>query len=207
MPDFSHITFYCRGGCSTEARCRPLWPPEREPAERLPSSGVTVPELLIGIALIAIVAAVSIPVVNGILQGYRLRAAAWQLAGDLRLARQKAVSTQTSHRISLNNSQASTDPNTYIIERQTGPSTWVKDLPSFGRFKLPFDIVIDPGGCCSSSPASISFNAKGNVLTTTVRLKNNAGGYEIKVEQTGRVQPCKCGTPCPPDTSLSCSWL
>ena len=190
---FQSYHLHCRGG--------PLRPPERESAERLPSIGVTVPELLIAVALIAIVAAVSIPLVTGILQGYRLRAAAWQLASDLRLARQKAVSTQTSHRISLNNSQASTDPNTYIIERQTGGS-WVKDLPGFGRFKLPFDVVIDP----STPVTSISFNAKGNAFTTIVRLKNNAGGYEIKVEQTGRVQPCKCGTPCP-DTSLSCSWL
>ncbi|MBF8261186.1 MAG: GspH protein, partial [candidate division NC10 bacterium] len=62
----------------------------------------TLGELLVAVGLIAVLSAISLPMLTGTIEGYRLRSAAWQLAGDLRLARQKAVSTNRRRRICFN---------------------------------------------------------------------------------------------------------
>ncbi|MDH7498766.1 MAG: prepilin-type N-terminal cleavage/methylation domain-containing protein, partial [candidate division NC10 bacterium] len=77
-------------------------------------SGFTAVELLIAIVLLIIVSAVAVPFVLGTIQDYRLRTAAWQVAGDLRLARQKAVASGKAYRFTFNKMSASTDPNSYI---------------------------------------------------------------------------------------------
>lgn len=144
--------------------------------------GVTVPELLIGIALIAILAAVAIPVVTGILQGYHLRAAAWQLASDLRLARQKAVSTQQRHRVCFTGCSIPVLSNRYVIEREPTPNTWVLDLRG-----LPFTA----GVSMTANVAAIIFEKKGEVNGSTVTLTNPVGTYEVRTASTGRVLVCK----------------
>lgn len=64
--------------------------------------GFTLPELLIAVGLVGIVSAGALPILAGTVQGYRLRTAAWQVAGDLRIARQKALSTNRRHRVCFN---------------------------------------------------------------------------------------------------------
>jgi len=64
-------------------------------ARRVPRPhGVTFIELIALTLVLLILAMIGIPKISPIVQQFRLKGAAWQLAGDLRLARQRAVTTQ-----------------------------------------------------------------------------------------------------------------
>lgn len=152
------------------------------------SKGLTVPELLIAITLIAILAAVSIPVITGILQGYRLRVAAWQLAGDLRLARQKAVSTQVRYRACFTGCSNPVPNPGYVVEREAG-AVWQLDFSvDFSTQPVGFNLTV-------SSPVNPTFNAKGTTGPGTVCLTNPAGTYLVVTAQSGRVQVSKGSCP------------
>lgn len=150
-------------------------------------------ELLIAAVVLIIVAAIAAPFVLGTIQDYRLRTAAWQVAGDLRLARQKAVASGKPYRFTFNKMSASTDPNSYIIERNDG-GTWSRDpnpriyLQSPGG---PAFVLIDT----SSTPSSgvITCNANGTVTPAgTVRLKDARNKrYEVAINTVGRVSVTK----------------
>src|SRR3972149_6235762 len=56
--------------------------------------GFSLMEILMVAAALVVLAGMAMPSVFRTLEVYRLRGAAWNLAGDLRLARQKAVSPQ-----------------------------------------------------------------------------------------------------------------
>ncbi len=149
--------------------------------------GLTAMELIIALVIIIILAAVSVPFILGALESYRLRAASWQLAGDLRLVRQKAVSTLKKHRLSFNDQQAQIDRNTYTIEIEEGGG-WNKLTPVPITFSS--GINIDP----TSTPKErkIEFDVKGKPARSgTIRLRSKAGGYDISVDTVGRVNVTK----------------
>lgn len=148
--------------------------------------GLTAMELIIALVIVVILAAVSVPFILGALESYRLRAAAWQVAGDLRLTRQKAVSTLKKHRLSFNDSRAPADPNTYTIEKENGG--WAKLTPAPLTFSK--GVNIDP----TSTPTTrkIEFDVKGRATQVgTIRLRSKAGGYDISVDTVGRVRVTK----------------
>src|SRR3990170_6403866 len=68
--------------------------------------GFSLMEILMVAAALVVLAGMAMPSVFRTLEVYRLRGAAWNLAGDLRLARQKAVSLQLDHRICFANCDA-----------------------------------------------------------------------------------------------------
>src|SRR3970282_3058210 len=72
---------------------------------------------MVGVALVVLVGMV-MPSVFRTLEAYRLRGAAWNLAGDLRLARQKAVSLQLDHRICFANCDAAVPAGGYPLQRK-----------------------------------------------------------------------------------------
>ena len=157
-------------------------------------NGFTAMELLIAILVFLIVVAVSMPFLLGAIQNYRLRGAAWQLAGDLRLARQKSVSSGRPYRFTFNNNGAGSDPNSYIVERQEVGGAWTMD-PAY-RIRLqqtgnPTYVSIDPG----STPGGgvINFSANGTIPTTwTIKLIDSRGKrYDVSINSVGRVNVTK----------------
>lgn len=156
--------------------------------------GFTATELLIAIILLVIVSAAATPFVLGTIQAYRLRGAAWQVAGDLRLARQKSVSWGKSYRFTFKNKNASSDPNSYLIERNEGGSTWTSDPANRIYLQTPGGptyIMIDPSSTPSGTP--IVFSANGTVTPTgTIKLIDGRGkSYEIVINSVGRVRVTK----------------
>lgn len=149
--------------------------------------GFTAIELLIAIAIILILAFASIPVVTGLLQGYRLRAAAWQLAGDLRLARQKAVSLQKRHRVCFTSCTTTVPANGYVLEREE--TSWVLDSKG-----LSFAAGVSMTRC--SSTTAITFDTKGDASGGILILANSIGTYAVRTASTGRVLVEKEGS-CP----------
>lgn len=148
--------------------------------------GFTGIEIFVVLVVIGIMAAAATPWILGAIQTYRVRAAAWELAGDLRLARQKAVSLQRGHRICFAACGSPVPTGAYLLERQD-PTGWALDLTRN-------DI---PNGVAVTSPANtLTYGTKGDGSGGTITLTNNIGTYVVVAAPSGRVQVCK-GTTCP----------
>lgn len=148
------------------------------------AAGFTVCELLVAAGLIAVLSAISMPLLAGTIEGYRLRSGAWQVAGDLRLARQKAVSTNRRRRICFNNCGAAVPANGYLIQRDEG-SVWEVE-----------SVVQTPSnGLHVTSNATITFAQTGEAAGGTITLANGPQSFQVRTHFTGKITVCK-GT-CP----------
>ena len=143
------------------------------------AAAFTLVELLIAVGLLAIISAVLLPTFTGTIRGYRLRSAAWQIAGDLRLARAKAVSAGRPHRVCFGNCDGPVPANGYLVQRKVG-SRWVTDS------------AIPPSteGVRVSSNATITFTETGEAAGGTVTLANDLGSFQVRTHFTGRVRVC-----------------
>lgn len=138
------------------------------------------------VAILLVVAGLAAPWILGTLQAYRLRVAAWEIAGDLRLARQRAVSLQQRHRICFSGCSAAVPEGGYLLEREQAAGVWVVDA---SRSDLPDGITITT----TAPTGTVTFEAKGEIsgAMATITLTNETGTYQLTTAQTGRVQVCK----------------
>ena len=148
--------------------------------------GVTAMEILIALAILLILAGIATPSFLGTLQGYRVRTAAWELAGNLRLARQRAVTAQQRTRLVTTPLGATQEPNTYVLQREEGglsSGIWLQEGP---RLRLPPGVVL-----ASLSAGTVTFTVKGAADPGTVILANASGEYRVVVNVVGRVRVCR----------------
>jgi Tfp pilus assembly protein FimT len=147
---------------------------------------MTAVELLTVVVLLVILAAFAIPSISPVVLRQRLSGAAWQLGGDLRLARQRAVTERKRFRVCVTSCAISVPPGSYSIERDDG--TWVSDTGV--AVKLPQDVTV------TSTWPTATFSTNGMVTPSpTFTVSNIIGTYEIAIASTGRVKVCQ-GT-CP----------
>jgi hypothetical protein len=138
------------------------------------------------VALVAVAAAV--PWLVGFSQAYRLRSAAWQLAGDLRLARQQALTTLRRHRLVFAEAAGARRLPTYRVERLEGP-TWVPAGPGRGPVSLGAEVELEPG----LDGRTVAFDARGRLPAGgRIRVRNAAGSYALRLDPVGRVEVCAC---------------
>jgi Tfp pilus assembly protein FimT len=141
------------------------------------------------VVLLVIIAAIAVPSMSPVVLGYRLRGAAWQLAGDLRLARQRAVTVRNRFRICVTNCAIPVPAGTYSVERDVGTPTvprWVNEVGAVT--KLPADVTV-------SVSQSVAFNVTGQASPNTFTLVNLMGTYQVTVSSTGRVRVCAGSCP------------
>lgn len=139
---------------------------------------MTLAELLVAIAIIAIAAAVAAPFYRSIAMNISLNAASRDLASDLRLAQQLAVTTQMNHRAVFYPSD-----NSYAIKNAVSDAT-IKSR----AIKPPITIMsID-----SVLINSVVFNSTGAVASsgsiTLVNPNNRTSTIEIKPSGYVRIQ-------------------
>jgi prepilin-type N-terminal cleavage/methylation domain-containing protein len=156
--------------------------------------GFTAPELLIAILVAAILIAAATPFLLATIKNYRLRGTAWQVAGDLRLARQRSVASGRPYRLTFNHNGAASNKNSYIIERQEVGGSWTMD-PTYriylqqagGPAYVMIDSTSTPGG------GVMNFSANGTVPTAgTIKLVDNRGKrYDAIINSVGRVNVVK----------------
>ena len=142
-------------------------------------------ELLILVVVLVVLTAFAIPGMSPVVLQHRLRGAAWQVAGDLRLARQRAITVRKRFRICVVNCAARPAAGAYSVERDDGtPSKpiWVSDSGAVTR--LPTDVAV-------TSTATPVFQTNGMASGSTFTLSNVIGKYEVRVASTGRVLVCK----------------
>lgn len=151
--------------------------------------GVTAVELLTLMVLLVILAAFAIPSMSPVVLRQRLSGAAWQLAGDLRLARQRAVTVRKRFRVCLTSCAIGVSAGSYSIERDDGTVStpnWVSETGV--PVRLPPDVT-------ATTTGTATFTTTGMASGGTFSVSNIMGTYEIAVASTGRVKVCQ-GT-CP----------
>ena len=150
--------------------------------------GVTFIELITLTIVILILAIIGVPRVSPIVQQFRLKGAAWQLAGDLRLARQRAVTTQRRFRVCVTNCKITVPIGAYSLEMEPtyGSGNFISETGAPAR--LPPDVTI------SGATATVSANGMASVSTFT--LTNLMGSYQVTVTSTGQVTVAVCSGAC-----------
>jgi len=147
--------------------------------------GVSAVELITIVFLLVILGAIAIPGFTPVILNYRLRGAAWQLTGDLRLARQRAVTLRKRFRVCVTGCRITVPPEAYTIERDDGTvasPNWVSDTGAVVRLATSVTI---------STTATATFSINGMAGGGTYTVSNLAGTYQVVVTSTGRVQVCK----------------
>jgi Tfp pilus assembly protein FimT len=150
--------------------------------------GVTAVELMTIVAVMIILGAIAIPWVTPVVLSGRLRGGAWQLAGDLRLARQMAVTTQKRHRICLSSCALTVGSGRYSLEREEGtaPSTYWVSATGGAATRLPTDVTVS----VNTTGSKVTFDEKGMASNGTFTLSNLSGSYGVVIVVTGRVRVC-----------------
>ncbi len=138
--------------------------------------GFSLIELLIVIALIAIVSAIAVPQFQRYAANTDLKNAVREMTGDFSTAKQLAVANNLNYRIAIDVSG-----NSYTLSRtDTAAVLWTKSLVSFGRGTTIYNTTI-PG-------AAVNFQSRGTVQAGgVVTLRNRLGSTAvITVNLTGR---------------------
>lgn len=144
-------------------------------------AGFTLTEIIVAVAIIAILAAIAIPNWNTLLPTYALNGAARQVQSELSKVKMQAVSENTSFQFNV-----STAPGTsYEIQRASTPQV-TKPLPE---------------GIEITETVIVSFSSRGTETSEkTVKLRNSKSVCKhVVVSTTGRIrvcQPSSCSATC-----------
>jgi prepilin-type N-terminal cleavage/methylation domain-containing protein len=140
--------------------------------------GITLMELVIVMAIIALGAVLMVPNIGAWLPNYRLRSAARDTVSIMRVAQMKAVSRNMDHRVSFDPGNGS-----YFIMRRTtaGVNNWVRiglsDEPAAGaddaKQFLPSGVQFDAANFMGNNYAE--FNPNSTASGGRVVLKNSKG--------------------------------
>lgn len=141
--------------------------------------GFTLLELLVALALIAVLTGTALLGYRRALAGWRLSAAARQVVMDLKLARARAILDATSHRLRF-----AVPGTSYQHERRRASGTYEASGPPTS---LPTDIVI---AACTAVGSGISFRPRGHAGTFgSVTLRNSDGDQRaVVVDIVGRTR-------------------
>ena len=143
-------------------------------------SGFTLMEMMIVVAVLAIMAAIAIPNFMSLLPGMRLNGAARQVMGDLMAARMKAVKENNRFRVFFNspgtNQYQILDDDNNNNSADTGEAITAKNIQ---------DNYHDVTFSSSTNPI---FYPRGTAYGTTVTVTNSTGSKDVKVAITGRVK-------------------
>ncbi len=137
------------------------------------SLGLTIMEMIIAMAVLAILITIAFPMIPQISSGYRLRGAARELATDLQFARLLAVKENKTFQLVITNS------NSYQVQ-----------TPGGGLVRKSRSFVVDYPDV-TLTPMTISFDSRGNSAsgtTSTITVWNSTGTRNITVGSTGSVK-------------------
>ena len=141
--------------------------------------GFSLLELLIAVALVAVLTGTALVTGPRLLAGWRLAAAARQIVMDLKLARARAILASATHRVHF-----AVSGTTYRHERQRPSGSYDPIAPPTS---LPDDVAI---ASCTAAGSGISFRPRGNAgAFGTVTVRNTYGDQRaVVVDIVGRVR-------------------
>ena len=141
--------------------------------------GITLMELIVVMAIIALGAVLMVPNIAGWLPNYRLRSATRDVVSSLRVAQMKAVASNVAYRVSFNNGN-----NSYVIQRSSGGLF----LDEGGTQTLPSGVIFN--GVSFGGNVFVSFNPNATASGGSAILRNSKGTQKtiIVSPTTGRVR-------------------
>ena len=148
--------------------------------------GFTLLEMLVVLAIMSLLTAMSAPAISGYLKGARLKGAARQVASALRQARTLAI-TKRARRAVL------------LYFQDTGATTFYNAVSVYENDTLSYKYLPDTISLRNSSggvgtngngeDARVTFNPNGTTDNDTFRVRDTVGNYrEIVVNTAGRVK-------------------
>jgi prepilin-type N-terminal cleavage/methylation domain-containing protein len=132
-------------------------------------AGFTLAELIITLAILSTLLGIAYPMIAQVSTGYRLRAAARELATDLQFARLLAVKENRDFRV--------------VCETRSYQVVRVSD----GLVAKARDFSADYPDVTLSGPV-VTFNSRGNAGSQTLTVSNFAASKNITMGSTGRVK-------------------
>jgi type IV fimbrial biogenesis protein FimT len=139
------------------------------------AGGFSLIELIITMALVAIVSAIAVPQLRQYSDNADLKTAAREASGDFSATKQMAVANNLDYRIAINAAG-----NSYTLSRtDTSAEVWTKSPESFGS-----GVSIDS---TTFSGAAVNFQKRGTVSAGRLTLANRRGSTAvITTNITGR---------------------
>jgi len=111
-----------------------------------PERGFTLVEMLIVVAIVAVMAAVALPNIGQYIRNYKIKGAAQEVAGELQAARSRAIMSNTNLGVSF----VVLDRDTYRFVQEDIPAT---DTQRFSALrKLPSGVIFVPSGFTDPGP-------------------------------------------------------
>ena len=146
-------------------------------------SGFTLAEMMVVIAVFAIMAAVAIPAFMSLLPGMRLNGAARQVMGDLMAARMKAVKLNQKTKVYFDNSSQYRICNDTDADSDTTVSDGEGDVEDRNIQTNYHDVSFD-----LQNTADPVFSPRGTATNRTITLQNPSGSKSITISIAGRVK-------------------
>jgi len=143
--------------------------------------GVTLIEVAIVMAIVAIIGMSLSPAIGEWLDNYRIRQAARDIVSTLNVAKVKAISRRLEYRVYFDVAN-----NQYRLWMNNGG--WVPD-PEEGIFRTPRGVDISGATGNLGSPPKVKFNPDGTCSNGHVTIDNGQGKqYNVVFYYTGRIR-------------------
>jgi prepilin-type N-terminal cleavage/methylation domain-containing protein len=159
-------------------------------ASRHSQKGVTLIELVVVMAIIAIMAAFMAPSIGEWAAGFRLRGGTKDLADMLQLARIKAISSGNQYRVQLTINNGS-DAESFVLQQNKPISGWTTEGSAINLPKGVNIDHVDPGNI-QTGTLNLTFNTNGMnavATTNTIYIENQRNDrYHVTMSQTGVVK-------------------
>ena len=148
-------------------------------------NGVTLIELAVVMAIVAIMGLYLSPAIGEWLDNYRIRQTARDIVSTLNLAKMRAISRRLEYRVYFDVAH-----NQYRLWVNDGG--WVPD-PEGGVLRTPRGVDIASATGNLGSPPKVKFNPDGTCSSGHIKIDNEKGKqYKIVVYYTGRIRIEEC---------------
>jgi prepilin-type N-terminal cleavage/methylation domain-containing protein len=155
-------------------------------------NGFTLLETLVVVAIVGVILLFAIPALYSMLQSYKVKATASQIAIQIRMARNLCVSQKTDYQVIIHSVDASSSPNTYLIQNRPGAS--YSTVPNLDT-TVPASVKILSTGIFSGGIATLQFTPRGKVISALgtppylIEIEGvNQLRYQILIDPTGSVE-------------------